>query len=91
LLAGAAPHLNGFSLLPSRQRTRDTGLDFLGASPFGCESPAFELLDSFGFPWILSSESRLFNGLREINAEIFSGAFAAGVDVVTTGSRDLGM
>jgi hypothetical protein len=26
-------------------------------------------LDFLGFPWILSSESRLFNGLREISGE----------------------
>jgi hypothetical protein len=49
------------------------------AHPFGfpwqvavsLRNPRFELLDLFGFPWILSSESRLFNGLREINAEKF--------------------
>jgi hypothetical protein len=28
-------------------------------------------LDLFGFPWILSSESRLINALREIFAEKF--------------------
>jgi hypothetical protein len=28
-------------------------------------------LDLFGFPWILSSESRLINGLRGIFAEKF--------------------
>jgi hypothetical protein len=44
---------------------------FLGRSLFRCENPRFELLDLFGFPWILSSGSRLFNGLREISAEKF--------------------
>jgi hypothetical protein len=49
---------------------------FLAGRCFLCENPCFELLDLFGFPWILSSESRLFNGLREINrAEIFSRRF----------------
>jgi hypothetical protein len=46
-------------------------LDFLGVSLFRYENLGFELLDLFGFPWILSSESRLFNGLREISAEKF--------------------
>jgi hypothetical protein len=31
-------------------------LGFLGGSLFLCENPCFELLDLFGFPWILSSE-----------------------------------
>ena len=31
-------------------------------------SPRREVLDSLGFPWILSSESRLFNGLRGLFA-----------------------
>jgi hypothetical protein len=29
-------------------------------------------LDSLGFPWILSSESRLFNGLRGLKLVFFS-------------------
>jgi hypothetical protein len=28
-------------------------------------------LDSLGFPWILSSESRLFNGLRGLFRKLF--------------------
>ena len=39
------------------------GLGFLGASLFRCENPRRELLDFLGFPWILSSEMSLFNGL----------------------------
>jgi hypothetical protein len=31
-----------------------------------CENQGFSLLDFLGFPWILSSESRLINGLHEI-------------------------
>ena len=31
---------------------------------FRCENPCSDVLDFLGFPWILSSESRLFNGLR---------------------------
>ncbi|HEY5207278.1 MAG TPA: hypothetical protein VIJ63_22160, partial [Roseiarcus sp.] len=48
-----------------------SGLDlgFLGASPFRCKNPRFWLLDFLGFPWILSSESRLINGLRGVNGE----------------------
>jgi hypothetical protein len=46
-------------------------LGFLGVSLFRYESQAFELLDSLGFPWNLSSESRLFNGLRRIHLGIF--------------------
>jgi hypothetical protein len=36
--------------------------------------PQLQLLDSLGFPWILSSESRLINGLRGISREIFFAA-----------------
>jgi hypothetical protein len=37
-------------------------------------------LDFLGFPWILSSESRLFNGLRGIKRErFFLGAFFVGL------------
>jgi hypothetical protein len=44
-------------------------LDFLGARPFSCENARQGLLDFLGFPWILSSESRLFNGLPGIFAD----------------------
>jgi hypothetical protein len=43
---------------------RHARLDFLGRPPFRRESPLAGGLDFLGFPWILSSESRLFNGLR---------------------------
>jgi hypothetical protein len=39
-------------------------LGFLGLGHFAREDPISWLLDSLGFPWILSSESRLINGLR---------------------------
>jgi hypothetical protein len=56
-------------------------LGFLGPWPFRCENLADEAwisLDFLGFPWILSSESRLFNGLRWIlREENFSRPFAA--------------
>jgi hypothetical protein len=48
-----------------------------------------DLLDWLGFPWILSSESRLFSGLHETTNENFSGAFAAGVGVVTMGDSGI--
>jgi hypothetical protein len=48
-------------------------LDCLGARPFRIENPCFWLLDSLGFPWILSSETRLINGLRgNIEKSFFS-------------------
>jgi hypothetical protein len=54
-------------------------LDFLGARPFRRENARQGVLDFLGFPWILSSESILFNGLREIFAERnFSRPFAIG-------------
>jgi hypothetical protein len=55
---------------------RPIGLDFLGASPVRHENPVLRLLDFLGFPWNLSSESGLINGLRGINRQkIFSGLF----------------
>jgi hypothetical protein len=54
-------------------------LAFLGSRPFGGENPRFWGLEKLGFPWILSSQSSLFNGLRWIFAERnFSRPFAAG-------------
>jgi hypothetical protein len=53
-------------------------LDFLGAWPFRRENPNSRLLDFLGFPWILSSESRLINGLRGIKrGNFFVAAFSA--------------
>jgi hypothetical protein len=46
-------------------------LDFLGAWPFRREKPFYRLLDFLGFPWNLSSESRLINGLRGTNDQKF--------------------
>src|ERR1700729_2312666 len=43
-------------------------LGFLGDRPFRYGNHLFGLLDFLGFPWILSSESSLFNGLRGIFA-----------------------
>jgi hypothetical protein len=54
-------------------------LGFLGSRLFCRETPRLCLLDFLGFPWILSSESRLFNGLRGfLPDENFSRPFAAG-------------
>jgi hypothetical protein len=50
---------------------------FLGRPHLGAETPVYEgwiSLDFLGFPWILSSESRLINGLRGI----FRGSFFLG-------------
>ena len=54
-----------------RDAVRRPGLGFLGTSPFRCENPRFWGLEKLGFPWILSSESRLINGLHEIFSERF--------------------
>jgi hypothetical protein len=52
-------------------------LGFLGRGPFGRETLGFWGLEKLGFPWILSSESSLFNGLRVTFAERnFSRPFA---------------
>jgi hypothetical protein len=44
-------------------------LGFLVPWPFGRKNPYSPLLDFLGFPWILSSESRLINGLHGIFAD----------------------
>ena len=41
------------------------------SSLFRLENPRFRGLDFLGFPWILSSETRLINGLHGINRENF--------------------
>jgi hypothetical protein len=46
-------------------------LGFLEISPFCCEKPRFCGFEKLGFPWILSSESRLINGLQEKIEESF--------------------
>jgi hypothetical protein len=52
-------------------------LAFPWSGPFGGENPSFWGLEKLGFPWILSSESSLFNGLRWIFREQnFSRLFA---------------
>jgi hypothetical protein len=49
-----------------RDALRRPGLGFLGTCAFRCENPRFWGLEKLGFPWILSSESRLINGLHAI-------------------------
>ncbi|MFZ0602232.1 MAG: hypothetical protein WAN05_12910, partial [Roseiarcus sp.] len=44
-------------------------LGFLGCSAFRCENPRFWRLEKLGFPWIPSSEMRLFKRLRGIFGE----------------------
>jgi hypothetical protein len=46
-------------------------LGFLGDWPFRYGNLLFGVLDFLGFPWILSCESSLFNGL----CGIFAGSF----------------
>jgi hypothetical protein len=49
-------------------------LGFLGLRPFGRENPRLQELERLGFPWILSPESSIINGLRGIFAEKISRA-----------------
>jgi len=68
-------------------------LGFLGPWPFRRENPNLWLLDSLGFPWILSSESSLINGVHGINRpekflDAFSPASSAGTgDTAVEGAR----
>jgi len=51
---------------------------FSWPAPFRCQDKVYGLLDFLGFPWILSSETRLINGLRAIlAAREFRAAFPA--------------
>jgi hypothetical protein len=43
-----------------------TSLGFLGPDLLGRENPRFWRLEKLGFPWILSSESSVFNELQGI-------------------------
>jgi hypothetical protein len=54
-----------------RDAVRRPGLGFLGTAPFAYENPSFWGLVFLGFPWILSYESLVINGLREIFARNF--------------------
>jgi hypothetical protein len=53
---------------PACARRLITHFGFLGRWRFDRENPRFWGLEKLGFPWILSSESRLINGLRWIFA-----------------------
>jgi hypothetical protein len=65
-------------------------LGFLGVWPFGREGPRGGGLDSLGFPWILSSESRLFNGLHGFSwEEFFSFPFPPGSEITGIGDKVL--
>jgi hypothetical protein len=66
-------------------------LDFLGAWPFRREIPRKRLLDFLGFPWILSSESRLFNVLRGQKRRNFFSALFRGLSRAGTAPTALGM
>jgi hypothetical protein len=62
-----------------RDVIRPAHLVFLGPAPFADENQGFWLLDFLGFPWILSSETRLINGLRGVNrAKVFLVLFPLG-------------
>jgi hypothetical protein len=77
LLGGSTP----FDLI-------DPDLGFLGSSLFRYQTQGLSLLDLLGFPWILSCESRLLNGLHVINRqEIFHPAFLIETSVGTADPR----
>ena len=60
-------------------------MGFLGSEPFRFGIPRLRGLEKLGFPWILSSESSLFNGLRGISCiKFFTGAFPG----VESGARE---
>jgi hypothetical protein len=71
----------------------------LAVDPFGlswsllfrCENLDSRALDSLGFPWILSSESRLFSGLREIFVREFLLSLFPVSRIAETGARGRGM
>jgi hypothetical protein len=66
-------------------------LDFLGPWPLRREDPHSWLLDYLGFPWILSSESRLINGLRGLKrAKVFLAASSVALRGARTGARSRG-
>jgi hypothetical protein len=77
-------------LAPSRRRSatlvRSIRLGVLGSWRFRCEDSAMRV----GFPWILSSESRLFNGLRSLKRGIFFSALFRGVTSAGKGARGRG-
>ena len=59
-----------------RDAVRRPGLGFLETSRFAATSLDFWGLEKLGFPWILSSESILINGLHGETAQrFFRGAF----------------
>ena len=66
-------------------------LGFLGRRRFPCENRHLGLLDSLGFPWILSSESRLFNGLHGIFAEKNFARASPGVEPPARAGRTCGV
>jgi hypothetical protein len=64
---------------------------FPGSSAFRRKHPQSGALDSLGFPWILSSESRLFNELRGLKrGNSFSQLFSSALIGATTSECGLG-
>jgi hypothetical protein len=70
---------------------RSVRFGFLGPGLFCCENLQFCLLDSLGFPRILSSESSLFNGLRRIFRDDFFSTLFRYAGRAATGACGLGM
>ena len=63
-----------------------SGWVFLARGGFAVKTPPMKV----GFPWILSSESRLFNGLRSLKRGIFFSALFRGVTSAGKGAGGRG-
>jgi hypothetical protein len=82
----------GVGLAASRQRTgRSSGrFGFSWRAAVSLRKPSFWLLVFLGFPWILSSESRLIKGLRGKTCEKFLLAPFPGAKTAGTERRPCG-
>jgi hypothetical protein len=87
-LSPTSPHPTARSNCARAALGRSVDLGFLGRWLFDRETPRFGGLEKLGFPWILSFESRLINGLRGIFREKnFARPFARGGRAGTADAR----
>jgi hypothetical protein len=77
-------------LAGGRDAVRRPDLGFLGTPAFCYENPRFWGLEKLGFPWILSTESRLIKGLHEIFSRVFSSRFCRRESAVETAAPRFG-
>jgi hypothetical protein len=81
--AGSAASRRGSDAYP-------TDLGFLGPWLFRCEGHPIIGLETLGFPWILSSESTLINGLRWLFAVGIFASLSVALRGAGTGARGRG-